>query len=134
MLLRQITDARTDGRGNLLDIVAKYFAATARRGEQAEQHANGGALPRAVSAEKCKHASARHFQVQIVNGGLLAEIARQAARSDGRLVTHDSLLVSTARASFQKCLAAPPAQNPSPSPRRSIPPPAAPDAGGLPPA
>src|SRR5438874_1674786 len=84
VFLGEVTDACSGLRGKRLDIVAEDAALAASGSQQAEQHPDSGRFAGAIPAQECEHAAARHLEVEVIHGGSLAEVARQAARLDYR--------------------------------------------------
>src|SRR5207244_2765289 len=74
-----------DGGRQVGAVVPEDAGRAARRLQQAEEHADGGGLAGAVSANEREDAAARHTQRESVHGTLAAEVARQPARLDDGL-------------------------------------------------
>src|ERR1051326_2120238 len=83
----QVADARSGLGRKVPDVIIENGGLTARGRQQTEQHSNRRGFAGTIAADQGKNAAARHFQIQFVNRGLSAEIARQTPCADSGMVT-----------------------------------------------
>src|SRR4051812_2686111 len=83
--VRDYADAALHLRRVARDGAAENEHRSRRRGEDAREHRNGGALSRAVLAEEPVEAPARDAQIDPVHRELLAESAHETVRRDGEV-------------------------------------------------
>src|SRR5437867_4385951 len=81
MFLGQIADARPGLRRERLNVIAQDAALAPRGPQQPQQHPYGRGFSRAVAAQKCEHAPARHFQAQIIDRRPAADSRRPSRAS-----------------------------------------------------
>src|SRR6202012_2564240 len=71
-----------DGIGSSVE--AEDLDATGGRSEQTGEHLDGSGLARAVGAEEAEELARSHGEVDVLNGGEIAETAGEAGGDDGR--------------------------------------------------
>src|ERR1022692_1402864 len=86
MLFGEVTNAGPHLRRQRADVATENGRPTPGGRQQSQQHSDGGGFAGAVAAQKRKDTPARHLKIQVLDGGLFAEIARQTACVNNRLL------------------------------------------------
>ncbi len=82
--LGHIPDARADLRGVGVHGHAQHLYRAGGGLHQAQQHADGGGLARAIRPEEAEDLSAADFEIDAIHSGEVAEAFGQGARDDCR--------------------------------------------------
>ena len=88
MLLGQIANAPTRFGRQRRGIETENVGVAACGLQQTEQHSDCGSFARTIAAEKCKHASLRHFEIEFVNSAFPTKIACETTSPNDWLITH----------------------------------------------